>query len=112
MTHSDIPAYMAHVGAAARAAATHMASASTAAKDQALRALATRLRATTAGLQAANELDLAAARGNSLAAPLLDRLKLSAIIIHTVAEGCEQLPDFFLNLERAWLKWRAAQSGS
>ena len=91
MTHSDIPAYMAHVGAAARAAATHMAAASTAAKDQALRALATRLRATTAGLQAANELDLAAARGNGLAAPLLDRLKLSATIIHTVAEGCEQL---------------------
>ena len=39
MNPNDLPAYMAHVGAAARAAAGAMAAASTAAKDQALRAL-------------------------------------------------------------------------
>ncbi len=37
MNPIDIPAYMAHLGAAARAAATAMAAASTAAKDAALR---------------------------------------------------------------------------
>ncbi len=89
MTPNDIPAYMAHVGVAARAAATVMAAAPTAAKDAALRALATRLRASVDTLQAANEQDLQ--RGAGLSAPLLDRLKLDAAIIHTVAEGCEQL---------------------
>ncbi len=89
MTPNDIPAYMAHVGVAARAAATVMAAAPTAAKDAALRALATRLRASVDTLQAANAEDLQ--RGATLSAPLLDRLKLNADIIHTVAEGCEQL---------------------
>ncbi len=91
MTPSDIPAYMAHVGAAARTAATAMAAAPTAAKDRALRALATRLRAATAELQAANALDLQAARSAGLAEPMVDRLKLSAQVIATVAEGCEQI---------------------
>ena len=58
---TDIPAYMADVGAAARRAATAMAAASTAAKDAALRALARRLREAGPALAAANEQDLAAA---------------------------------------------------
>ena len=91
MTPTDIPAYMAHVGAAARAAATAMAKASTAAKNAALRALAQRLREHVHLLGEANELDLAAARSNGLAGPMLDRLKLSPGVIATVAEGCEQL---------------------
>ena len=89
MTPNDITAYMAQVGVAARAAATVMAAAPTAAKDAALRALATRLRANVETLQAANAKDLQ--RGSGLSAPLQDRLKLDAAIIHTVAEGCEQL---------------------
>ena len=91
MTHSDIPAYMAHVGAAARAASAAMAAASTAAKDTALRALAARLRSATAELQTANALDLAAARTAGLAEPLVDRLQLTPAIIETVAQGCEQI---------------------
>ncbi len=91
MTPSDIPAYMAHVGVAARAAATLMAAASTAAKDQALRSLATRLRSSSAELHAANALDLQAARTAQLAEPLVDRLKLTPAIIDTVALGCEQI---------------------
>ena len=70
MEATDIPAYMAHVGAAARVAATAMAAASTAAKDHALRALARRLRAATTALQTANELDLAAARAAGLPPPI------------------------------------------
>ena len=91
MNLNDIPAYMAHVGAAARAAATVMAAASTAARNQALRLLAQRLREQAGSLQQANSLDLEAARGAGLAAPLVDRLKLTPQIIETVAEGCEQI---------------------
>ena len=68
-----------------------MAAASTAAKNQALRRLAERLREQVGALQAANALDLDAARAAGLAAPLLDRLKLTPQIIDTVAEGCEQI---------------------
>ena len=87
----DIPAYMAHLGAQARAASTAMAAASTAAKDQALRALARRLREALPELQRDNVLDLNAARAAGLAEPLVDRLKLTPTIIDTVALGCEQL---------------------
>ena len=86
-----IPAYMAHVGTAARAAATAMAAAPTAAKDAALRALARRLREATGPLAEANAMDLAAARAAGLAEPLVDRLKLTPKVIATVAEGCEQI---------------------
>ena len=91
MNPADIPAYMAQVGAAARAATALMAAASTASKNQALRALARRLRAAAAPLALANAQDLDAARAAGLAAPLVDRLKLTPAAIATVAEGCDQL---------------------
>jgi len=91
MNPIDIPAYMAHLGAAARGAATAMAAASTASKDAALRALAARLRQHGAELLAANQQDLDAARAAGLAGPMLDRLALTPKIIDTVAEGCEQI---------------------
>ncbi|MFZ5543305.1 MAG: glutamate-5-semialdehyde dehydrogenase [Pseudomonadota bacterium] len=91
MTPNDIPAYMAHVGMAARAAAAAMAAASTAAKNAALLALAARLRADAAVLQAANAQDIAAAESNGLAAPMVDRLRLTDKVIDTVAQGCEEL---------------------
>ncbi|MDP2006624.1 MAG: glutamate-5-semialdehyde dehydrogenase [Rubrivivax sp.] len=91
---ADIPALMARMGAAARAAATQMATAPTAAKNTALLALARRLREAGPALQAANAQDLQAARaqpGGGLAEPMVDRLKLTPAVIATVAEGCEQL---------------------
>ena len=91
MNAVDIPAYMAHLGAQARAASTAMAAASTAAKDQALRALARRLREALPELQRDNAQDLDAARAAGLAEPLVDRLKLTSAVIDTVAQGCEQL---------------------
>jgi len=91
MQIDDIATYMAHVGTLARAAATTMAAAPTAAKDQALRGLAQRLCANAAALQAANNRDLDAARAAGLAGPLLDRLKLTPKALATVAEGCEQI---------------------
>ena len=91
MTSNDLQATVAHMGAAARAASTKMAAASTAAKNSALMALARLLRGRTPDLDAANALDVQAAQAAGLAAPLVDRLKLSAKIIETVAEGCEQI---------------------
>jgi glutamate-5-semialdehyde dehydrogenase len=87
----DIPAYMAHVGACARAAATTMAAAPTAAKNAALVALAGRLRAQAAALVAVNVQDVETARVAGLDAPLVDRLKLTPQIVETVAQGCEQI---------------------
>jgi glutamate-5-semialdehyde dehydrogenase len=79
------------MGAAARAASARMAAASTAAKNAALLALARRLRDNQPALTAANLADVTAAQAAGLAAPLVDRLKLTASIIETVAEGCEQI---------------------
>ncbi|WIT12926.1 glutamate-5-semialdehyde dehydrogenase [Paucibacter sediminis] len=86
---NDLAPYMRQLGERARAAATLMAAASTAAKNQALLALARRLREAGPALQAANERDLQAASG--LDAPMLDRLKLAPKVLATVAEGCEQI---------------------
>ncbi|MES1162851.1 MAG: gamma-glutamyl-phosphate reductase, partial [Rhizobacter sp.] len=65
------------MGVAARAAATTMAAASTAARNIALMALARRLRGETGALKSANEKDLAAARAAGLAETMVDRLKLT-----------------------------------
>ncbi len=91
MTPAELAAYIDRIGRAARAAATAMAVAPTAAKDAALRALAERLRRDVAELQAANSRDVAAARDARLADPLVDRLTLDAATIETVAQGCEQI---------------------
>lgn len=91
MTESDLTTYMAQVGAAARSAAARMSAAPTAAKDQALRALARRLRESATHLQSANAQDLEAAAQAGLAGPLIDRLHLTPAIIETVAQGCEQI---------------------
>lgn len=88
--------YMNAVGQAARAAATTMAAASTAAKNQALLALAAQIRTHAGELKARNESDIIAAEKNGLAAPMVDRLRLTDKVIETMAESCEQvaaLPD-------------------
>ena len=91
MTASDLHALIADMGRAARAASARMAAAPSAARNLALVALARRLRAETASLCEANALDLTAAAASGTAAAMLDRLKLNAAIIATVAEGCEQI---------------------
>jgi glutamate-5-semialdehyde dehydrogenase len=91
MTSNDLQAQIAHMGAAARAASQRMASAPTRTRNAALTALARRLRAEASALQQANAQDLDAARGAALPAPLLDRLRLSAAELDTVAMGCEQI---------------------
>jgi len=68
-----------------------MAAASAARKSQALRLLAGLLRANVEALQQDNAKDLARATAAGLAAPMVDRLKLTPKIIETLAVGCEQL---------------------
>ncbi len=91
MTSTDLQATIAHMGAAARAASAKLAAASTASKNTALLALARLLREQPKALGDANERDVSAAVAAGLAAPLVDRLKLTDKIIETVAQGCEQI---------------------
>jgi glutamate-5-semialdehyde dehydrogenase len=91
MTSTDLQATIAHMGAAARAASAKMAAAPTAAKNAALLALARRLRGAGDALATANAQDVGAAEGAGLAAPMVDRLKLTPDIVETVAQGCEQI---------------------
>jgi glutamate-5-semialdehyde dehydrogenase len=91
MTAHDIAATLSHMGVAARAAATEMARASTRAKNTALTELARLLHEAGAPLQQANAQDIAAAEAAGLAAPMVDRLRLTPKVVATVAEGCLQL---------------------
>ena len=91
MTATDIQAYMAHVGAAARAAATAMAAASTAARNGALLRLADLIREQGDSLKAANAQDVAAAERNGLAAPMVDRLRITDKVVAQMAENCVQV---------------------
>jgi glutamate-5-semialdehyde dehydrogenase len=68
-----------------------MAAAGSASKDAALRALARRLREALQALAQANAVDVQAAQARGLAAPLVDRLRLTPRVVETVAQGCEQL---------------------
>ena len=79
------------LGLQAKAASARLAKADSATKNKALRALAALLRANLPALQAENARDIAAAEAGGLAAPMVDRLKLSDKVLATVAEGCEQL---------------------
>ncbi|WP_428421569.1 glutamate-5-semialdehyde dehydrogenase [Methylibium sp.] len=93
---TPVIALMDRLGAAARAASTAMAAASTAAKNAALLALAREIRAGAALLVVENARDLDAATRAGLAAPMVDRLRLTDAVIAQMAEGCEQvaaLPD-------------------
>ena len=83
--------YMHHLGVQAKAASALMASASAAPKNKALKALARLLRAHVEPLQIDNAKDLERAVANGLAAPMVDRLRLTPKVLETCAEGCEQL---------------------
>jgi glutamate-5-semialdehyde dehydrogenase len=91
MNAVNVSEHMHSLGLQAREASARMASASAAEKSQALRALAALLRGSVASLQADNARDLERATAAGLAAPMVDRLKLTPRIIETLAVGCEQL---------------------
>ena len=79
------------LGRQARQASAALARADAATKSRALRRLAALLRESVASLAADNAKDLDRAVAAGLAAPLVDRLRLTPQVIETVAQGCEQL---------------------
>ncbi len=79
------------LGAQAKAASGAMARASAADKNRALLALAALLRENIQALQVDNAKDLERALAAGLAAPLVDRLRLTPKVLETCAQGCEQL---------------------
>jgi glutamate-5-semialdehyde dehydrogenase len=87
----NVAEYTQTLGLQAKAASAAMARASSAQKNQALRALAALLRANMDGLQVDNARDLDRAVAAGLSAPMVDRLKLSPKVLETCALGCEQL---------------------
>jgi glutamate-5-semialdehyde dehydrogenase len=82
---------MQKLGAQAKTASALMAKANTASKSAALRRLSALLRANVESLQTENAKDIARATATGLAAPLVDRLKLTPKVLETCAEGCDQL---------------------
>jgi glutamate-5-semialdehyde dehydrogenase len=91
MNALNIANLMQTMGFKAKTASTQVARAPAAIKNRALLGLATLLRQSVPALQEANRRDLERATAAGLAAPLLDRLKLGAKDLETVALGCEQL---------------------
>ena len=91
MTTPHTPDATRTLGLQAKQASALMAKAPAATKSAALRKLAELLRANVDALQIDNAKDLARAVAAGLAAPMVDRLKLSPQVIETCAQGCEQL---------------------
>jgi glutamate-5-semialdehyde dehydrogenase len=91
MNALNVAEVMHSLGLQAREASARMAAASAADKSRALRGLAGLLRASVQALQDENAKDIARASAAGLAAPMVDRLKLTPAIIETLAVGCEQL---------------------
>jgi glutamate-5-semialdehyde dehydrogenase len=91
MNALNVAEYMQTLGLQARQASTAMARADAATRNKALRALAGLLRNNEQALRLANAADIERATAAGLAAPMVDRLKLTPAIIETVAQGCEQL---------------------
>lgn len=96
MTVQDIAGLMIPIGRAAVEAARVLALAPTAQKNSALGAAAQALRARAPEILAANERDMKAGAAAGLTGAMLDRLRLDAGRIETMAQGVEQvsaLPD-------------------
>ena len=91
MNALNISEYTQTLGLQAKNASALMAAASTAVKNKALRRLASLLRENIQALQVENAKDLERAVAAGLAAPMVDRLKLSPKVLETCAQGCEQL---------------------
>ncbi|WP_326540088.1 glutamate-5-semialdehyde dehydrogenase [Pseudorhodoferax sp.] len=91
MNAPTLTEYATALGSQAKRASARMAAASAAIKNKALRALAALLRANVDALQIDNARDIERAIANGLAAPMVDRLRLTPKVIETCAQGCEQL---------------------
>jgi glutamate-5-semialdehyde dehydrogenase len=101
----DLTSRIHEIGAAAREAARLLATTSSAKKNEALLAMAEQLLAQSEAILAANALDLQAGRKNGLSEAMLDRLKLDAKRLNSMAEGIRTaaaLPDPVGRILKEW----------
>lgn len=87
----NVSEYMQTLGLQARHASARMAKATAAEKNAVLKTLSKLLQGGAAELATENAKDIERAKASGLAAPMVDRLKLTPKILDTLAEGCEQL---------------------
>jgi len=107
MSAPDLSALVTQIAVRARAASLALATAPTAQKDAALRALAALIPAAQTELLAANLLDVEAARAAGLPAASLDRLTLTPARLAHLAESVAQvatLPDPVGQVLEAWTR--------
>jgi glutamate-5-semialdehyde dehydrogenase len=103
----DLTSRIHEIGAAAREAARLLSTTSSAKKNEALLAMAEQLLAQSEAILAANALDLEAGRKNGLSEAMLDRLKLDAKRLTSMAEGIRTaaaLPDPVGRILKEWKK--------
>lgn len=98
---------MAQLGTAAQSAGAQLRLASEDTRNAALVAMAKHIRSAQDTILAANAADMQAAETKGLSAPLLDRLKLDADRVASIAEGLEAiaaLPDPIGAVEKEWVQ--------
>ena len=103
----DLTSQIHEIGGAARAAARVLGSISSEAKNKALLSMADQLLAQSEAILAANALDLEAGQKNGLSEAMLDRLKLDARRLASMAEGIRtaaSLPDPVGRILKEWKK--------
>ena len=103
----DLTSQIHEIGSAARAAARVLGSISSEAKNKALLSMADQILAQSDSILAANTLDLEAGRKNGLSEAMLDRLKLDARRLASMAEGIRtaaSLPDPVGRILKEWKK--------
>ena len=91
MSASDLAATMKAMGQAAREAAGALANADTESKNRALLAAASEIRAATQTILAANEQDVGSAKKGGATAAFLDRVRLDAGRVGSIARGLEEI---------------------
>src|SRR5258706_9862861 len=87
----DVAAYMLELGKAARGAARELARAGTDAKNRALQAMATEIRAQASVLLEANRADVEGAKKADRDGAFIDRLTLTRSSIEQMAAGLEHV---------------------
>ena len=89
----SIAELIAGIGQKARRAAVQIAAADTAHKNQALRAIASRLTESSSELLSANARDLQKAKENNISNALYDRLELTEARIESMVLGLQQVAE-------------------
>ena len=88
---SEFASYVENLGESARVAAAGLVSASGRRRDDALRAIARKLRENRDALLAANAKDIAAAEASGLAGPMVERLRLNEKRIEAMAASVDAI---------------------